>query len=147
MGGGDRATPKTVLQLMDVQGLTIFHVKSHLQKYRLSRQKLDQKLTAGGKKVGKLQGGNAGQFEKQRRLKDLLTAERGDGAVNAGASTSKGEGEAKEEDGRSEELRRAYDEGYRQALLGRPHKHTGKSYDVVDGELAEAVGEGEAESG
>lgn len=147
LGGGDRATPKTVLQLMDVQGLTIFHVKSHLQKYRLSRQKLDQKLTAGGKKVGKLQGGNAGQFEKQRRLKDLLTAERGDGAVNAGASTSKGEGEAKEEDGRSEELRRAYDEGYRHALLGRSHKHTGKSYDVVDGELAEAVGEGEAESG
>nr|XP_011460735.1 PREDICTED: putative Myb family transcription factor At1g14600 [Fragaria vesca subsp. vesca] len=34
LGGEDRATPKKILQIMNVEGVTINHIKSHVQTYR-----------------------------------------------------------------------------------------------------------------
>ncbi|XP_010532941.2 PREDICTED: uncharacterized protein LOC104808826 [Tarenaya hassleriana] len=37
LGGPNRATPKTIMEIMEVEGLALHHVKSHLQKFRLGK--------------------------------------------------------------------------------------------------------------
>ncbi|KAL1559946.1 Myb transcription factor phl7 [Salvia divinorum] len=91
LGGPDRATPKGVLRVMGVQGLTIYHVKSHLQKYRLAKYLPDS--SSDGKKADKKESGNmlsdldgsSGmqitealklQMEVQKRLHEQLEVQR-----------------------------------------------------------------------
>ncbi|KZV27590.1 myb family transcription factor APL [Dorcoceras hygrometricum] len=91
LGGPDRATPKGVLRIMGVQGLTIYHVKSHLQKYRLAKYLPDS--SSDGTKPDKKESedmlssldGSSGmqinealklQMEVQKRLHEQLEVQR-----------------------------------------------------------------------
>ncbi|CAN8231603.1 unnamed protein product [Cochlearia groenlandica] len=60
LGGHERATPKSVLELMDVQDLTLAHVKSHLQMFRTIKS--TEKATTSS--------GHSGTCENESHIKN-----------------------------------------------------------------------------
>ncbi|KAJ8760959.1 hypothetical protein K2173_021997 [Erythroxylum novogranatense] len=42
LGGADKATPKSLMRVMGIPGLTLYHLKSHLQKFRLGKSQPSQ---------------------------------------------------------------------------------------------------------
>jgi len=84
LGGPDKATPKAIMRTMGVKGLTLFHLKSHLQKYRLGRQS-GKELTEQSKDASYLMEAQSGtnlsprgstpDVKESQELKEALRAQ------------------------------------------------------------------------